>query len=108
MAHQSLQAARMDIHARTEEDSVPGQALFQWMLRHAAWAQSVPALMESEPLGNLNGHVLQKRPLHPFIEACMITVPDWPSRSQMAGSTRTMVMGCSSHMEQSLNEQCED
>ena len=43
-AHQCIQAAtralRTDIRVRTGECNVPGLALFQWMLRHAAWAHN--------------------------------------------------------------------
>ena len=43
-AHQNIQTAtralRLDIRTRTGEDVVPGHALFQWMLRHAAWSHN--------------------------------------------------------------------
>ena len=43
-AHQSIQAAtralRLDNRTRTGEDVVLGHALFQWMLRHAAWSHN--------------------------------------------------------------------
>ena len=66
-AHQSFQAAtralRLDIRTRSGEDVVPGHALFQWMLRHAAWSHnSIPA-SESQrrnALGNQDRYVLQE------------------------------------------------
>ena len=43
-AHQSIQAAiralRLNVRTRIGEDVVPGHALFQWMLRHAAWSHN--------------------------------------------------------------------
>ena len=65
-AHQSVQAAtralRMDIRARTGEDIVPGDALFQWMVRHAhgRTIDSSLRVTEAVPLGNQNGYVLQE------------------------------------------------
>ena len=66
-AHQSIQSAtralRTIIRAMTAEDIALGHALFQWMLRHAAWAHNRFQLQSHRggtPFGNWNGHVLQK------------------------------------------------
>ena len=66
-AHQSIQAAtralRLDIRTRTGEDIVPGHALFQWMLRHAASSHNrfqPQSHRGGNPLGNQDRNVLQE------------------------------------------------
>ena len=56
---------------------MPGHALFQWMLRHAAWSHN-----RFQPQGHRGGTPWEirtgtcyKSPLLPFMEACMLRVP---------------------------------
>ena len=82
-AHQSIQAAtralRLDIRTRTGEDIVPGHALFQWMLRHAAWSHNrfQPQSHRGGTPFAKSGQVRASRVLSllPFMETCMIRVP---------------------------------
>ena len=80
-AHQSIQAAtralRLDIRTRTGEDVVPGHALFQWMLRHAAWSHNrfQPQSHRGGTPWEIRTGTCYKSPLLPFMEACMIRVP---------------------------------
>ena len=80
-AHQSIQAAtralRTDIRMRTGEDIGPGHALFQWMLRHAAWAHNrfQPQSHRGGTLWEIRTGTCYKSPLLPVMEACMIRVP---------------------------------
>ena len=80
-AHQNIQAATralgVDIRARIGEDIVPGHALFQWMLRHAAWSHN-----RFQPQSHRGGNPWEirtgkcyKSPLLLFMEKCMIRVP---------------------------------
>ena len=78
---QSIQAGtrvpRTDIRARIGEDTVHGHALFQWMLRHAAWAHNrfqPHSQGGGNALGNQNGYVLHKSSTS-FHGACVIRVP---------------------------------
>ena len=68
---------RLGIRARTGEDSVPGHALFQWMLRHAAWSHSrfQPQSHRGGTPWEIRTGTCYKSPLLPFMEACMIRVP---------------------------------
>ena len=80
-AHQSIQAAtralRLDIRTRTGEDIVPGHALFQWMLRHAAWSHNrfQPQSHRGGTAWEMRTGMCYKSPLLPFMKACMIRVP---------------------------------
>ena len=80
-AHQSIQAAtralRLDIRTRTGEDVVPGHALFQWMLRHAARSHNrfQPQSHRGGTPWEIRTGTCYKNPLLPFMEACMIRVP---------------------------------
>ena len=80
-AHQSIQAAtrvlRLDIRTKTGEDVVPGHALFQWMLRLAAWSHN-RFRRQSHRGGTpweIRTGTCHKSPLLPFMETCMIRVP---------------------------------
>ena len=80
-AHQSIQAAtralRLDIRAKAGEDIVPGHALLQWMLRHAAWPHNrfQPQSHRGGTPWEIRTGTCYKSPLLPFWKACMIRVP---------------------------------
>ena len=66
-AHWSIQATtralRLDIRTRTGEDVVLGYALFQWMLRHAAWSHKrfqPQSHRGGTPWENQDGYVLHE------------------------------------------------
>ena len=56
---------------------MPGHALFQWMLRHAAWSHN--RFQRQSHRGGTPWEIrtgtCYKSPLLPFMEACMIRVP---------------------------------
>ena len=125
-AHQSIQAAtrplRVDIRAKTGEDIVPGHALFQWMLRHAAWSHNrfQPQSHKGGTPWEIRTGTCYKGPLLPFVEACMIRVPIDPTglrRKFDVQSMKGIWVGRLDesdghvvlfHTEQSLDDQCED
>ena len=80
-AHQSIQATtralRLDIRTRTVEDVVPGHALFQWMLRHAAWSHNRfhPQSHRGGTTWEIRTRTCYKSPLLPFMVTCIIRVP---------------------------------
>ena len=75
----ATRAPRTDIRARAGEDIVPGRALFQSMLRRAAWAHNRfhPQSHRGGTLGEIRAGTCYKSPLLPFT-ACMIKVPISP------------------------------
>ena len=80
-ARQSIQAAtralRLDIRTRTREDVVPGHALFQWMLRHAAWSRNrfQPQSHRGGTTWEIRTGTFYKSPVLHLMEVCMIRVP---------------------------------
>ena len=75
--HTRVFKLRLDIPTRTGEDVAPGHALFQWMLRHAAWSHNrfQPQSHRGGTPWEIKTGTCYKSPLLPFMEACMIRVP---------------------------------
>ena len=83
-AHQSIHATRaliMDIRTKTGEDVVLGHALFQWMLRHAAWSHNrfQPQSHRGETPWEIRTGTCCKSLLLLFMETCMTRVPIDPT-----------------------------